>query len=160
MVNKQSQLTRPLRGQSLLFMVKMEKYKPTNKEVLNELLNSGKQKLNNIINDSLENLAILTETAANVATLPYTLPSIRRRTNSFGKENSTREKFFKVSGFCLGVFSYCIQIPLYWHYAQEGHPEILAMPAVTNIASYGYERWQGAKQRLIENNAIDHSVEK
>ena len=45
MVNKQSQLTRPLRGQSLLLMVKMENYKPTNKEVLNELLNSGKQKL-------------------------------------------------------------------------------------------------------------------
>ncbi len=144
----------------------MTEYKPTNREVLEELLQGSKEQLKNSFQSKKKHLTDFStalKVAGICATIPYTIPAYKRRIEpliNVGLLLDAENK--KVCGG-LGVLAGCLlvvaQISAYSYAIQRGHGEALAIPALTNLASYGYEKWRGARERVIAKSSIEDNLE-
>ncbi len=59
-----------------------------------------------------------------------------------------------VGGLALGIAG----LAAYGYFINQGHPESLGFPAITNMLSYGYERAGTAKDRLVRKKTLDNIV--
>ncbi len=88
-----------------------------------------------------------------VGTMPYYIPTLIRRLkgedyHSDKSPESGAEKAGFYSGMILGVGSLMVQLAGYLRLAEKGHPEIFALPILTNGVSGIYEWQRSARERL------------
>jgi len=128
-----------------------EEYKPTKKEICSEMLSVAKKGLQTAARQTSRFGAGFLFTS----TSPYTLATHIRFLDSWlkgGEEEGPRAVTF---GAVLGFYVAMAQGITYALVSgKESHPEILLIPAATNVASGAYElgRWmyKDAKKRILE----------
>ena len=87
----------------------------------------------------------------NVALAPHFLPTSMRKGIEYATDcSSNKSHVGSVMGLCVGLYALASQSYAYYHFAKNGHPEILAVPIVTNLASGIYELYKNAKDKIIE----------
>lgn len=80
-----------------------------------------------------------------VAGMPYVIPSVQKWINSENSGEKYQPEYksqhiFVDSGVVSGICTDIAQACLYGYIAKEGTPEVLAIPALTNLASFIYEQ--------------------
>ena len=94
--------------------------------------------------------------------VPYVLPSAHRIGKGLENfKNDDEEALAAVVATLAGTVCLVGEIGGYAYACYKGHWETLAIPVLTNIASFSYEKWMKAKNNIIERNskAIDNVVE-
>ena len=56
--------------------------------------------------------------------------------------------------------SAAFQVVMYQNVVENGHPEVFALPVVTNVASGLYEWYRSARRRVVEEGSSAGDLEK
>ena len=96
---------------------------------------------------------------------PYVLPRIPRFIDNRIMNEGNRRKLSEAEniggnyGFLLGLAALATQGYTYNYLARHNHPEFLAIPLATNLASLGYElirpAYNRAKARVIQRKSLE-----
>jgi len=90
--------------------------------------------------------------------VPYRMPTFARQQfepDTTEKKEVYSDGFVKPlneraegAGVLFGVVGYFVQLSLYCYACQKGHPEVLAIPVATNLASALYEKGRKVRKML------------
>jgi hypothetical protein len=134
----------------------MAKYKPTKREVCVEIFNGIKS-----TGKGLKEFGQMARTGFEIFNVgPYCIPTaarIARDTIRAGPaqadDSSYRAGFLgAVTGLTFGIAGTAFQVLGYNYAVQHDHPEVLAVPVVTNLVSGALELYRNAKQRVVERH--------
>ena len=149
-----------------------ENYNPNGREIVTEMLKDVGQYFNR---NNLEKIGgKLKETgqhflwtAGTVTVSPYILPTVVKsfRDSNTSSDETQLDVTYHVgcgTGLITGLAIDIGQIIGYGHAVNNDHPEVLAIPVVTNIASALYEKAKSTKEKLIarhNSQTLDSVVE-
>jgi len=144
------------------------RFQPTRIEVLGEVWKGVRSKFNkeNLPKTSrgLKDFSVAFGTlGAHMMAMPYAIPSYLRSfrgSKSDGNlEMNPVEDVGAIAGIVTGLVADFGQIGCYIFLIDEGHPEALLIPAVTNVVSGMYEigrsLYRNAKQRVLEGHNVE-----
>ncbi len=142
-----------------------EKYRPTKGEVWGEVWNGIKSKFTKekfsrtgkALKDFSEEWY---EGTKGMVILPYVVPSVRRSVREYKRDVKfplwTVKDTGVAAGFVTGFVADMGQIIGYGYVVSKGHPEVLLIPVVTNVASGVYETgrslYRDAKQKVLDRH--------